>query len=283
LIQELALRYPVQKLCQVLRVARSSSYYRPVSNDDLSVLVWIEEVLLEFPRYGYRRVTVELGRRRHAINHKRVQRIMQEHDLIQNWHKRIRTTDSQHGYGSHPNLLKELTVERPDQVWCSDITYVRLPHGFVYLAIVLDVFTRCIRGWHLGQQLDGHLAMTALERALAYSAPEIHHSDQGVQYAATGYVERLREAGIAPSMAAKGRPTDNPYVERVMRTIKEEEVSLNEYADIAQARANLGHFIDVVYQTKRIHSALGYLTPAEFETQWRELSQQGQLPLVASV
>lgn len=283
MIQELAARYPVQRLCKALGVARSSYYYRPAPSDDLSVLTWIEEVLSEYPRYGYRRVTVELERRGHPINHKRVQRIMQEHNLIQNWHKRIRTTDSRHGYGSHPNLLKGLTVERPDQVWCSDITYIRLRHGFVYLAIILDVFTRSIRGWSLGQQLDGQLAMTALERALARGTPEIHHSDQGVQYAATGYVDRLKGAGIAVSMAAKGTPTDNPYVERVMRTIKEEEVSLNAYEDIGQARADLGHFIDVVYQTKRIHSALGYLTPTEFEAQWRELSQQGQLSLVASL
>jgi putative transposase len=277
LIQELAVRYPVQQLCKALGVARSSYYYRPAPSDDLSILAWIEAVLAEFPRYGYRRVTAELARRGHPLNHKRVQRIMQEHNLIQNWHRQIRTTDSRHGYGSYPNLLKNLSVDRPDQVWCSDITYVRLPHGFVYLAIVLDVFTRSIRGWHLGLRLDSDLALIALERALACSTPEIHHSDQGVQYAATGYVERLQGARIAVSMAAKGKPTDNPYVERVMRTIKEEEVSLNEYADFGQARANLGHFIDVVYQTKRVHSALGYLTPAEFETQWRELSQQGQV------
>lgn len=273
----------MQKLCQVLGVARSSYYYQPVGNDDLGVLAWIEEVLLEFPRYGYRRVTAELARRRHPVNHKRVQRVMQEHNLIQNWHTRIRTTDSQHGYGSHPNLLKGLRVDRSDQVWCSDITYVRMPHGFVYLAIVLDVFTRSIRGWYLGQRLDCGLALTALEQALHSGQPDIHHSDQGVQYAATGYVERLQAAGIKVSMAAKGTPTDNPYVERVMRTIKEEEVSLNEYADLGQARTNLGHFIDVVYQTKRIHSALGYLTPVEFEAQWRERSQTGQLSVAVGL
>ncbi len=283
MIQELAARYPVQRLCQVLGVARSSYYYQPAPSDDLSVLVWIEEVLLEFPRYGYRRVTAELARRQHPLNHKRVQRIMQEHNLLQHWHRRIRTTDSQHGYGSHPNLLKGLVVERPDQVWCADITYVQLPHAFVYLAIVLDIFTRSIRGWYLSERLDCELALTALERALQQGRPEIHHSDQGVQYAATGYVERLQGAGIQISMSAKGQPTDNPYAERVMRTIKEEEVSLNDYEDIGQARANIGHFIDVVYQTKRIHSALGYLTPVEFEAHWRERSQQSQMALVASV
>ncbi len=171
--------------------------------------MWIEEVLLEFPRYGYRRVTVELERRTHPINHKRVQRIMQEHNLIQHWQKRIRTTDSRHGYGSHPNRLKGLTVERPDQVWGADITYVQLPHGFVYLAIVLDVFSRSIRGWYLGPRLDCDLAMTALERALLRGRPEIHHSDQGVQYAATSYVERLQGAGILVSMFV-GKPTPDP-------------------------------------------------------------------------
>jgi putative transposase len=143
-----------------------------------------------------------------------------------------------------------------------------LRHDFVYLAVLMDVFTRSIRGWHLGQSLDHDLTLTALDRALRERAPAIHHSDQGVQYAATGYVQRLQALHTQVSMAAVGEPRENGYAERLMRTIKEEEVALTEYRDYADARSQLGHFIDAVYNRKRIHSALGYLTPAEFEEQW---------------
>jgi len=249
-------------------VARSSLYYRPLPNDDLTVLAWIEEVLLEFPTYGVPRVTAELQRRQHPVNHKRVHRLMHANDLIQVARRRISTTDSRHGYGHYPDLLRGLTVNRPDQVWCADITYIRLAQRYIYLAVVLDVFTRSLRGWHLGRYLDSDLALSALQMALSKGRPDIHHSDQGVQYAATGYVTRLQTAGIQVSMAARGQPTANPYAERVIRTIKEEEVALSEYQDLADARVQIGHFIDEVYQTKRIHSALGYLTPQEFEVQW---------------
>jgi transposase InsO family protein len=226
-------------------------------------------VLLEFPTYGYRRLTAELQRRGHAINHKRVLRLTQANDLIQMVRRRVQTTDSRHGFLRYPNLLKGCQVVRPDQVWCADITYVRLQQHFVYLAVILDVFTRSLRGWHVGRSLSSELALKALDVALATHRPEIHHSDQGVQYAAPGYVQRLQATAVQISMAAVGQPTDNPYAERVIRTIKEEEVYLNEYRDLADAREHLGRFINDVYHTKRIHSALGYLTPAEFEAQWR--------------
>jgi putative transposase len=159
-------------------------------------------------------------------------------------------------------------VVRPDQVWVADITYIRLASGFVYLAVVMDVFTRAIRGWELSRDLDRSLTVTALQRALRVGRPEVHHSDQGVQYAAQEYVGHLRAAHVAGSMADVGAAWQNGYAERLMRTIKEEEVYLSEYEDYDDALRQLGRFLDDVYMHKRIHSALGYLTPAEFESLW---------------
>ena len=266
MVQSLSDEYPVRVLCETVGLAPSTYYYRSLGRDDLSLLSLIEDVLLRFPTYGYRRVTAQLHREGYIVNHKRVLRVMRENDLLVVVKHRVRTTNSSHNYGRYPNLVQDIVIMRPDQVWCADITYIRLRRQFVYLAIILDVFTRSIRGWHLGRSLSSDLALTALERALVKSTPEIHHSDQGVQYAATGYVERLLALGAQVSMAAKGQPTENPYAERVIRTIKEEEVYLNEYDNFVDAYQRIGHFIEDVYQTKRIHSALGYLTPAEFET-----------------
>lgn len=265
IIDELRDTYAVGLLCDVLDLAPSTYYYQPVERDDLSLLLLIEEVVGRFPRYGYRRVTAQLQREGHGVNHKRVQRVMRENDLLVRRIGGVRTTQSNHAYGRYPNRLKETTVERPDQVWCADITYIHLQQQYVYLAILMDVYTRGLRGWHLGRTLSSDLAVTALERALRLGRPEMHHSDQGIQYAAKGYVKRLQSVGTELSMAAKGQPTQNAYAERVIRTIKEEEVYLSEYPDYATAYREIGHFIEDVYQTKRIHSALGYLTPAEFE------------------
>jgi putative transposase len=175
--------------------------------------------------------------------------------------------------------VKDLEVVRPEQVRVADITYVRLRREFIYLAVVMDVFTRAIRGWDLGRSLDGASSLWALRRALAHGAPEIHHSDRGVQYAATAYVEALTGVGASISMAAVGEPRENGYAERLMRTIKEEEVDLSDYEDLADARRQLGRFLDDVYDTKRIHSALGYLTPAEFEQQWINMQRNRPLPV----
>jgi putative transposase len=268
-MQALRTTYPVRQLAGLLGVARSSYYYPAVGDDDLGLLSRIEDVLADYPTYGYRRVTVELGRRGPVVNHKRVLRVMTENDLLQQLRRTVRTTDSRHGYARYPNRVQDLAIVRPDQVWCADITYVRLAHEFAYLAILLDVFTRSIRGWEVGAYLDSQLALRPLQRALQVSWPEIHHSDQGVQYAASGYVMQLQACGVQISMARAGQPRENAYAERVIRTIKEEEVYLNGYQDLREARENLAAFIDEVYQHKRIHSALGYLTPAEFEAQWR--------------
>jgi len=261
--------YPVALLCRVLDLGPSTYYYHPVDQDDLSLLVLIDDVVRRFPTYGYRRVTAQLQREGHGVNHKRVQRVMRENDLVVRRRRTVGTTNSRHEYGRYPNRLKGLCIDHPDQVWCADITYIHLGSRYVYLAILLDVYTRSLRGWHLGRTLSSDLATTALRQALEQRCPEIHHSDQGIQYAADGYVDQLRAVGIQPSMSAKGQPTQNAYAERVIRTIKEEEVYLNEYSDFAMAYREIGHFIDDVYQTKRIHSALGYLTPTEYEAAYK--------------
>jgi transposase InsO family protein len=160
-------------------------------------------------------------------------------------------------------------VTRPDHVWVADITYVRLQEEIVYLAVLMDVFTRRVRGWELGRSLDQDLSLAALRRAMRRGRlPEIHHSDQGVQYAATAYTDVLAGRGVAISMAAVGKLEDNGFVERLMRSIREEEIDLSEYRDFADAHGQLGRFLDDVYNRKRIHSALGYLTPREFEQRW---------------
>jgi len=274
MIQSLAAGYGVRPLCEWLEVAPSSYYYRPAGEDDGTLLVRIEDVLADYPTYGYRRVSVELGRRGAPVNHKRVWRVMAKNDLLQQMVRGVCTTDSRHGYRRYPNLLQDCPVVRPDQVWCADITYIHLPKQYVYLAILLDVFTRSIRGWYLGPSLASELAVRALQAGLSQGRPEIHHSDQGIQYAATGYVTQLEALGVQISMAEAGQPEQNPYAERVIRTIKEEEVDLNDYRDLREAKENLGYFIEDVYQTKRIHSALGYLTPSEFEAQWRAQRRQ---------
>jgi putative transposase len=256
-------------LCAVLELPRSTLYYQAQPAADLALRSALEEVALEFPRYGYRRMTAELQRRGWAVNHKRVLRLMREEHLLVQVRRFCRTTFSQHPYGRYPNLIKHLVIERPDQVWCADITYIRLRHEFIYLAVVLDIFTRSVRGWELARQLSQELPKAALVRALRSATPGIHHSDQGVQYAADGYTQVLHTAGVQISMSAQGQPTENAYAERFMRTLKEEEVYLHEYQDFADARAHVGHFLNDVYMHKRVHSALGYLPPAEFEALWR--------------
>jgi transposase InsO family protein len=182
---------------------------------------------------------------------------------------KCRTTNSQHPYPRYPNLVMDLKVDHPEQVWVCDITYVRLGNGFVYLAVIMDVFTRAIRGWNLSRSLDTELTIVALRQALSLCIPEIHHSDQGVQYAAQEYVALLQQYEVQISMTTQGKPEENGYAERLMRTIKEEEVDLSEYSDFADVYRQIGRFLEDVYNTKRIHSALGYLTPVEFETAWR--------------
>ena len=269
----LAQDYPVTVVCDALGMARSSYYYQAAETPgEAELREAIKETAADWPTYGYRRITEQLKRSGWPVNHKRVQRLMSLM-AIQGKRKssKKRTTDSRHGFRRYPNLVLDMEIVRPDQVWVCDITYICLHRGFVYLAVIMDVFTRGIRGWHLGRGLDHSLTLTALHRALTeYPAPEIHHSDQGIQYAATAYTQVLQDADVQISMADRGEAWQNGYAERLIRTIKEEEVDLSEYLDYHDAYQQLGRFLDDVYIRKRIHSSLGYLTPAEFEAQWRE-------------
>jgi len=269
---KLAKTYPIRLVCRLLGVPRSSLYYvpQPVPDDEALYKSALSDLAGEWPTYGYRRLTAMMRRLGWQVNRKRVRRWMDELGIHGATPRRTtRTTNSNHAFPRYPNLVQTLQITRPNQVWVADITYVRLRTEFVYLAVLMDVFTRTIRGWHLSRNLDQGLTLAALERALVVATPAIHHSDQGVQYAATAYVERLQKLKVQLSMATIGEPRENGYAERLMRTIKEEEVNLSEYHDFADAQRQLASFLDDVYNIKRIHSSLGYLTPREFEEQWR--------------
>ena len=273
--------YPARLICRATGWPRSSLYLRPSPPAGEGRLRQaVARLAGEWPTYGYRRLTAMLRREGWRVNGKRVRRVMAELGIRGKAPpRRVRTTDGAHALPRYPNRVAGLEVVRPGQVWVADITHVRLRREFVYLAVLMDVFTRVIRGWELGRSLDGGLTLSALGRAVRHGRPEIHHSDQGVQYAATAYVERLAGVGAAISMAAVGAPEENGYAERLMRTIKEEEVDLSEYEGFADARRQLGRFLDAVYNRKRIHSSLGYLTPSEFEQQWlKEQSNATALP-----
>lgn len=229
----------------------------------------LQEIAEQYPTYGTRRLTHQLRRSpyHYQVNRKRIQCLARKLGLLQPVKPRkIRTTDSQHPYPRYENLVLEVKIGHPDQVWVSDITYIRLHQEFVYLAVIMDVFTRSICGWCLRQSIDQQLTLDALKMALQNRTPQIHHSDQGVQYVCYAYVNLLKAKHIQISMAAAGKAEENGYAERMMRIIKEEKVNLSDYRDFADANYQMGIFIQDVYMTKRIHSSLGYLTPVEFET-----------------
>jgi transposase InsO family protein len=278
---DLLAQLPLSDACALLSVGRGS-YYRwgatgnpsqdkPTSEDE-TLLAAIEPIVLSFPGYGYPRVTRQLQRDGFAVNHKRVYRLMREAGLLHGKKRgHVRTTNSEHGWPIYPNLLQNCGwrgLTRPDEAWGADLTYVRLGEGFCYLSVLLDLFSRRIVGWNLSLGLEGQGALSALETALAERRPAaglIHHSDRGVQYACRSYVQRLKQAGARISMAAVGEPKENAQTERVIRTVKEEEVDLEEYGTFAEAERGIGRFIEEVYNRRRLHSALGYRPPSEFE------------------
>ncbi|NEQ27287.1 MAG: IS3 family transposase [Microcoleus sp. SIO2G3] len=271
-VMHLSHEYPITTLCEVLNYPRSQVYYEPQpAKDETEIKAVIVQLCGEHPTYGYRRITAMLKRQGHEINHKRVARLMRELGLVGKPPvKRKRTTNSDHPFKRYPNLVMNLAVERPDQVWVGDITYIRLQQEFVYLAVLMDVFTRSIRGWHLARSMDVSLTITALNKGLARGRPEIHHTDQGVQYAANEYVRLLQQHGVQLSMAEVGQAWQNGYAERLMRTIKEEEVELSEYRNFTEVYEQIEQFLENVYMKKRIHSSLNYLTPDEYEKKWNE-------------
>jgi transposase InsO family protein len=229
----------------------------------------IQKIALEFPASGYRRITKELQRRGYPVNHKRVLRLMRQDNLLCLRRRSfLATTASGHGFPVFANLAAGMRPTAVNQLWVADITYIRLRYEFIYLAAVLDAYSRRVVGWALDCSLEAELALQALRMALAARRPAsglVHHSDRGVQYACSDYVALLAGHGIAGSMSRKGNPYDNAYAESFMKTLKYEEVYRNEYADLADARAAIGEFIEKIYNRKRLHSALGYRPPVEFE------------------
>jgi len=229
----------------------------------------MQKIAVESPAYGYRRITAELWKRGFDVNHKRVLRIMREDNLLCVRRRSFMvTTDSRHNLPIYPNLAARLVPTAINQLWVADITYIRLRTEFIYLAVVLDAFSRRVIGWALGRTLGAELAVTALRMALVIRKPQpglVHHSDRGVQYASQQYTEMLKQHQAQISMSRKGNPYDNAACESFMKTLKYEEVYRTEYRDLAEAHSGLALFLERVYNQKRLHSALGYVPPAEFE------------------
>jgi transposase InsO family protein len=263
--------------CEIARVSRVGFYRHYEAHSprqaDVGLRDLIQQIVLENRFYGYRRVAAELHHRGVVANRKRVLRLMRADNLLALRKQRfVFTTDSRHGYAVYSNLAARLQLTGINQLWVADITYVRLRETFLYLAIVMDAYSRRVVGWELGEDLRAELALSALNRALADRslAPGIvHHSDRGVQYCSQAYGERLQAYGFVISMSRTGNPYDNAKAESFMKTLKAEEVYLHQYRDQEEVRTSIQRFIEEVYNRKRLHSSIGYLSPAAFEAEQR--------------
>jgi transposase InsO family protein len=267
---------PIGRLCKLAGISRAAFYRfeQPNTERDMAIRIAMHDVAIEFPWYGYRPMTRALRRALGiGLNEKRVRRLMKEDGLVGARKTLKRWFSPRHGFARYPNLAGEFTPTGIDQLWVADLTYVRLRSTFVFVAVVLDAFSRRCIGWSLMTHLRAELVIDALEMALRRRRPKpglIHHSDQGVQYACDAYVALLRAHQLVPSMSRPGTPYDNAICERFMKTLKYEEVYVKEYDSVSDARRSIGHFIELIYNRKRLHSALGYVPPAEFEADLAE-------------
>jgi putative transposase len=265
----------VERMCVLAGVSRASYYRRfaqaAPEEEETQLRDAIQQIVIEHRRfYGYRRVTRELRNRGYVVNHKRVARLMREDNLLAIGKRRFvpTTTDSEHRLQVSLNLAPYLELTGLNQLWVADLTYIRLRCGFVFLAVILDAFSRKVVGWHLGRSLQGELPLQALRQALEERQPQpglIHHSDRGVQYACNGYIAMLEANGIVASMSRPGNPYDNAKCESFIKTLKKEEIYCNDYRDEDDLRQHLAQFIDTYYNRQRLHSALGYKPPETFE------------------